>query len=127
MRMYADCGENEIVLLRNLDGAVECARAVSGTNREDVSDSCLASTGHDLLAIRIEARAIEVAVGVDEHGNRPCRSNIRVRVLAVLSLRAKNKIPRHQTRMSDLHGLFQPRPQRHIFQKACQDRLPAFK
>jgi hypothetical protein len=32
-----------------------------------MTDASFAGTGDNLLAIRVEARAIEVAVGVDEH------------------------------------------------------------
>jgi hypothetical protein len=65
--MNSDAGVDEGVLLGNFDGAVERAGAVAGTNAEDVGYASFTCASDDLLAIRVEARTVKVAVGVDEH------------------------------------------------------------
>src|SRR6266567_8981613 len=67
VRMDADGGVDEIILGGEFDGAVEGAGAISGADGEDGSDAGLTGTGEDFVAVGVEAGAVEVGVGVDEH------------------------------------------------------------
>jgi hypothetical protein len=67
MGMDADSGVNRFMLFRNLHRAIKCAGAVSSADGKHIGDTRLASAGYDLLAVRVEARAVKVAMGIDEH------------------------------------------------------------
>src|SRR6476661_6555568 len=79
MRMDSDRCVNNLMLFSDLDGAVERARAITGAHSEHVHDASLTRTSNHLLAIRVETGAIEVAMGINEHGCSPCGSDTLVR------------------------------------------------
>jgi hypothetical protein len=58
---------DEIVPLGDFDGAVKRAGTVTGPNAKNICSSCVSSSSDDLLAVRLESRTIEVAVGIDVH------------------------------------------------------------
>ena len=65
--MNSDGGVNELMLLRDLNRAIERAGTVASAHGEEIRNFSLSRAGDDLLAIRVKARAIEVAVRVYEH------------------------------------------------------------
>src|SRR5579872_4403038 len=69
VRMNPYGGVNRIVLLRNLHRAIECAGAVSSADGKHGRDTGFECTSDNLLTITVEARTVEVAMGVDEHLN----------------------------------------------------------
>jgi hypothetical protein len=49
--MNSDARVNKVVLPGDLNGAIECARAVAGADAKNVGDSFLVSADDDLVAI----------------------------------------------------------------------------
>ena len=70
VRMNADRGVDEVVLLGNFDAAIERAGALAGSNRQQVDDAGLMRTSDNPLAIFSEPRTVEMAVRVDEHAEQ---------------------------------------------------------
>ena len=130
--MNADSRVNRVILLSDLDRTIEGARSISCTDSKQVRDAGISRARHHLLAIGIETIAVEMAVGVNEHGicNSTCGADIPVRCCQLLDSSEmadiKSKSQKLQTRMSSSHGSFQPRPHRHIFEKTCQHWFSAF-
>ena len=87
VRMNADARINEVVLLSNPDRAIECPGPVAGSDAENVGDTSFLRPSDDLLAIRIEARAVEVAVGIDVHEMLVCGAGTLARNPFIRSLR----------------------------------------
>ena len=68
MRMDSYARVDEIMLLGDFDGAIEGTGTVAGADAENVGYASFAGASDDLLAVGVEARAVEVAVGVNVHG-----------------------------------------------------------
>src|SRR5262249_50540791 len=69
MRMYSQRRKNPIVLLGNLDGAIERARPGAAADRQNAFQPGLTSPRKDFGAVVIELVTFEVSVGIDVHGN----------------------------------------------------------
>ena len=69
VRMYPDRRVDPVVLLGELDGAVERASpgSVAIADGEQGTDAGLIGASDDFSAIRVEALAIEMSVGVGVH------------------------------------------------------------
>src|SRR5262249_37143007 len=120
MRMYAYGCVDKIMLLGDLDGTIESPRPITSSDRKHVQNACPVRPRNRLFAIRVEPRAVKMAVGIDEH-DLPCRSDTpcppdpRFSRCADKSIRATRAM------------LLQSGAQRHIFQKPRQHGLPSLK
>ena len=65
--MDPDRGINKFILFSEFYGAVQRAGTVSRADRKDVSYSHLLRASDHLLAIRVEAWAIKMRMGINEH------------------------------------------------------------
>jgi hypothetical protein len=70
MGMDADGRVNEFVFLSQLDAAIEVDRSLAIADSDDAFDPSFARTSDHLLAIRIEAMAFEMGVGVYKHSRQ---------------------------------------------------------